>query len=260
MILDDIVAYKRDELTVQKGNVSLARLKDRALYRADPPDFLDALKRQTGRTIIAEVKKASPSKGVIRADFDPLAIARSYHAAGAAAVSVLTEKKFFQGSLDYLRRIRATVPVPLLRKDFLFDEYQVHEARASGASAILLIVAILDDSRLADLAQLADALQMDCLIEVHDEQERDRALTAGAILLGINNRDLRTFHTTIETTERLVPGIPDDVFVVSESGLSSAAQLARLEAQGVGAFLIGETCMAAADPGAALRALLAPSG
>lgn len=260
MILDDIVAYKRDELTVQKGNVSLARLKDRALYRADPPDFLDALKRQTGRTIIAEVKKASPSKGVIRADFDPLAIARSYHAAGAAAVSVLTEKKFFQGSLDYLRRIRATVPVPLLRKDFLFDEYQVHEARASGASAILLIVAILDDSRLADLAQLASALGMDCLIEVHDERERDRALAAGATLLGINNRNLRTFHTTIETTERLVPGIPDDVFVVSESGLSSAAQLARLEAQGVGAFLIGETCMAAADPGAALRTLLDPSG
>lgn len=260
MILDDIVAYKRDELAAQKRRESLAKLKDRVLYRADPPDFLDALKRQTGRTIIAEVKKASPSKGVIRADFDPLAIARSYHAAGAAAVSVLTEKKFFQGSLDYLRRIRATVPVPLLRKDFLFDEYQVHEARASGASAILLIVAILDDRQLIDLAQIADALGMDCLIEVHDERERDRALAAGATLLGINNRDLRTFHTTIETTERLVPGIPDDVFVVSESGLSSAAQLARLEAQGVGAFLIGETCMAAADPGAALRALLAPSG
>lgn len=260
MILDAIVAYKRDELTVQKRKVSLARLKDRALYRADPPGFLHALQTQTGRTIIAEVKKASPSKGVIRADFDPLTIARSYHAAGAAAVSVLTEKKFFQGSLEYLRRIRATVPVPLLRKDFLFDEYQVHEARASGASAILLIVAILDDSRLADLAQLAATLGMDCLIEVHDEQDRDRALAAGATLLGINNRDLRTFHTTIETTERLVQGIPDDVFVVSESGLSSAAQLARLEAQGVGAFLIGERCMAAADPGAALRALLAPSG
>ncbi len=260
MILDDIVAYKRDELTVQKRKVSLARLKDWELYRADPPDFLDALQARAGRTIIAEVKKASPSKGVIRADFDPLAIARAYHAAGAAAVSVLTEKKFFQGSLEYLRRIRTTVPVPLLRKDFLFDEYQVHEARAFGASAILLIVAVLDDSRLADLAQLAATLGMDCLIEVHDEGERDRALAAGAMLLGINNRDLRTFHTTIETTERLVRGIPDDVFVVSESGLSSAAQLARLEAQGVGAFLIGETCMAAADPGAALRALLAPSG
>lgn len=260
MILDDIVAYKRDELAARKRAVSLIELTDRALYRADPPGFLHALQAQAGRTIIAEVKKASPSKGVIRADFDPLAIARSYHAAGAAAVSVLTEKKFFQGSLEYLRRIRATVPVPLLRKDFLFDEYQVHEARASGASAILLIVAILDDPRLTDLAQLASALGMDCLIEVHDEQERDRALAAGATLLGINNRDLRTFHTTIETTERLVRDIPDDVFVVSESGLSSAAQLAQLEAQGVGAFLIGETCMAAADPGAALRALLDPSG
>ena len=260
MILDDIVAYKRDELAARKRAVSLTELTDRALYRADPPGFLAALQTRAGRTIIAEVKKASPSKGVIRADFDPLAIARSYHVAGAAAVSVLTEKQFFQGSLEYLRRIRTTVPIPLLRKDFLFDEYQVHEARAFGASAILLIVAILDDQQLADLAQLASALGMDCLIEVHDERERDRALAAGATLLGINNRDLRTFHTTIETTERLVRDIPDDVFVVSESGLSSAAQLARLEAQGVGAFLIGETCMAAADPGAALRALLDPSG
>ena len=260
MILDDIVAYKRDELVARKRRVSLARLKDRALYRAAPPDFLDALKTRTGRRIIAEVKKASPSKGVIRADFDPLDIASGYHTAGAAAVSVLTDKKFFQGSLEYLSSIRSRVPIPLLRKDFLFDEYQVHEARAFGASAILLIVAILDDSRLADLAQLASALGMDCLIEVHDERERDRALAAGATLLGINNRDLRTFDTTIETTERLVPGIPNDVFVVSESGLSSAAQLARLEAQGVGAFLIGETCMAAADPGAALRSLLDASG
>ena len=260
MILDDIVTYKRDELDARKRNVPLSELTDRALYRATPPNFLDALKTRTGRRIIAEVKKASPSKGVIRADFDPLDIAIGYHTAGAAAVSVLTDKKFFQGSLEYLSSIRSRVPIPLLRKDFLFDEYQVHEARAFGASAILLIVAILDDSRLADLAQLASALGMDCLIEVHDEGERDRALAAGATLLGINNRDLRTFHTTIETTERLVPGIPNDVFVVSESGLSSAAQLARLEAQGVGAFLIGETFMAAADPAAALRSLLAASG
>lgn len=260
MILDDIVAYKRDELAARKQAVPLPELTDRVLYRAVPPGFLDALKTRTGRTIIAEVKKASPSKGVIRADFDPLDIARGYHTAGAAAVSVLTEKKFFQGSLEYLSSIRSRVSVPLLRKDFLFDEYQVHEARAFGASAILLIVAILDDRQLADLARIADALGMDCLIEVHDEQERDRALTAGAALLGVNNRDLRTFHTTIETTERLVEGIPDDVFVVSESGLSSAAQLARLEAQGVGAFLIGETFMAAADPAAALRSLLDASG
>ena len=260
MILDDIVAYKRDELAARKRAVPLPELTDRALYRAVPPGFLDALKTRTGRTIIAEVKKASPSKGVIRADFDPLDIARGYHTAGAAAVSVLTEKKFFQGSLEYLSSIRSRVPVPLLRKDFLFDEYQVHEARAFGASAILLIVAILDDRQLADLARIADALGMDCLIEVHDEPERDRALTAGAALLGINNRDLRTFHTTIETTERLVEGIPDDVFVVSESGLSSAAQLARLEARGVGAFLIGETFMAAADPATALRSLLDASG
>ena len=260
MILDDIVAYKRDELAARKRVVPRSELTDRALYHAAPPGFLDALRTKDGRRIIAEIKKASPSKGVIRADFDPLDIARGYHTAGAAAVSVLTEKKFFQGSLEYLSSIRSRVPVPLLRKDFLFDEYQVHEARAFGASAILLIVAILDDRQLADLARIADALGMDCLIEVHDEQERDRALTAGAALLGINNRDLRTFHTTIETTERLVEGIPDDVFVVSESGLSSAGQLARLEAQGVGAFLIGEAFMAAADPAAALRSLLDATG
>lgn len=256
MILDDIVAYKRDELAAQKRKVPLTRLPDQALYHAARPGLLETLATWGGRRIIAEVKKASPSKGVIRADFDPLAVADDYQAAGAAAISVLTEKKFFQGSLDYLRQIRQRVSVPLLRKDFVFDDYQVHEACAYGASAILLIVAILGDRQLSDLAQLAQTLGLDCLIEVHDEAERDRALASGARLLGINNRDLRTFHTTLETSERLVKGVPDEVFVVSESGLSAAAQLDRLEAQGVGAFLIGETFMAATDPGASLRSLL----
>jgi len=250
------VANKREELTFQKQQVSLGQLQDMPLFHSQPPGLFQALSTWNGRAIIAEVKKASPSKGVIRQDFNPLALARSYEASGAAAISVLTEKKFFQGSLDYLKQIRQQVALPLLRKDFVFDDYQVYEARAHGASAILLIVAILEDDQLQDLMHLAQTLKIDCLIEVHDEVECERALAHGVSLLGINNRDLRTFHTTIETSERLVQGLPSDVLVVSESGLSARHQLDQLEAQGVRAFLIGETFMAAPDPGAPLRSLL----
>jgi indole-3-glycerol phosphate synthase len=256
MILDEIVAYKKEELAAEKRKVSLPQLQEMPLFAATPPAFLQAVRDRVGRSIIAEVKKASPSKGVIRADFEPLQLARTYAANGAAAISVLTEKKFFQGSLDYLRLIREQVALPLLRKDFLFDPYQVYEARAFGASAILLIVAILSDAQLSELSALAQSLGMDCLVEVHDEQELERALKGNVSLLGINNRDLRTFHTTIETSERLVRLIPSSITVVSESGLSRREQLARLEAQGVRAFLIGETFMAAADPGAPLRELV----
>jgi indole-3-glycerol phosphate synthase len=260
MILDDIVAYKRTELAAQKQAVSLAQLQDTALFHATPSPFLRTLREWPGRAIIAEVKKASPSKGVIRADFAPLSLAQTYAAQGAAAISVLTERRFFQGSLDYLRLIREHVALPLLRKDFLFDPYQVYEARAFGASAILLIVAILSDGQLAELSALARTLGLDCLVEVHDEAELERALACGVQLLGINNRDLRTFHTTIETSERLVRLVPSGVTVVSESGLSQSEQLSRLEAQGVRAFLIGETFMAAPDPGVPLRALLRGEG
>lgn len=256
MILDDIVAYKRTELAAQKQQVSLAHLQDMPLFHAVPPPFLPTLRSWPRRAIIAEVKKASPSKGVIRADFEPLALARTYEISGAAAISVLTECKFFQGSLEFLRLIRQHVACPLLRKDFLFDPYQVYEARAFGASAILLIVAILSDSQLKELSALASTLGLDCLIEVHDEDELARALQCGVQLLGINNRDLRTFHTTIETSERLVRLTPPGVTVVSESGLSHSAQLTRLESLGVRAFLIGETFMAAPDPGVPLRALI----
>ena len=259
MILDDIVAYKREELALQKRQVALGQLQDMPLFHSQPPGFFQTLSAWNGRTIIAEVKKASPSKGVIRQDFDPLALARIYESSGAAAISVLTEKKFFQGSLEYLKQIRQQVALPLLRKDFVFDDYQVYEARAYGASAILLIVAILEDARLHDLMHLAQTLGIDCLVEVHDEAECERALAYGASLLGINNRDLRTFHTTIETTERLMQILPSDILVVSESGLSTRHQLDRLEAQGVRAFLIGETFMAAPDPGEPLRSLLGPS-
>jgi indole-3-glycerol phosphate synthase len=256
MILDEIVAYKKEELAAEKHKVSLPQLRETPLFAATPPAFLPAVRDRAGRSIIAEVKKASPSKGVIRADFEPLQLAKTYAANGAAAISVLTEKKFFQGSLEYLRLIREQVALPLLRKDFLFDPYQVYEARAFGASAILLIVAILSDGQLSELGALARSLGMDCLVEVHDEQELERALRRHVSLLGINNRDLRTFHTTIETSERLVRLIPPHITVVSESGLSRREQLARLEAQGVRAFLIGETFMAAADPGAPLRELV----
>ncbi len=256
MILDDIVAHKRAELAAQKRTVSLAQLQDSVHFQAVPPAFLQALQQHPGRTIIAEVKKASPSKGVIRADFDPLRLAHTYAAAGAAAISVLTDQKFFQGHLDYLGLIREHVSLPLLRKDFVFDPYQVYEARSYGASAILLIVAILSDAQLQELAALADSLRLDCLVEVHDEAELERALACQVSLLGINNRDLRTFQTSIETTERLLGHMPPGVTVVSESGLSRAEQLARLEARGVRAFLIGETFMAAPDPGEPLRAML----
>ena len=256
MILDDIVAHKRIELAAQKRTVSLAQLQDSVHFQAVPPAFLQALQQHPGRAIIAEVKKASPSKGVIRADFDPLRLAHTYAAAGAAAISVLTDQKFFQGHLDYLGLIREHVGLPLLRKDFVFDPYQVYEARSYGASAILLIVAILSDAQLQELAALADSLRLDYLVEVHDEAELERALACQVSLLGINNRDLRTFQTSIETTERLLEHIPSDVTVVSESGLSRAEQLDRLEARGVRAFLIGETFMAAPDPGEPLRAML----
>ena len=256
MILDDIVDYKREELALQKQQVSLGQLQDMPLFHSQPPDLFQTLSTWNGRTIIAEIKKASPSKGVIRQDFDPLALARSYESSGAAAISVLTEQKFFQGSLEYLKQIRQQLALPLLRKDFIFDDYQVYEARAYGASAILFIVAILEDAQLHDLIHLTRTLGIDCLVEVHDEAECERALAQDVSLLGINNRDLRTFHTTIETTERLVQGLPSDVLVVSESGLSTRHQLDRLEAQGVRAFLIGETFMAAPDPGEPLRSLL----
>jgi indole-3-glycerol phosphate synthase len=256
MILDDIIAYKRTELAVQKQTVSLAQLQDTPLFHTTPAPFLRTVREWPGRAIIAEVKKASPSKGVIRADFEPLALAQTYAANGAAAISVLTERKFFQGSLDYLRLIREHVRLPLLRKDFLFDPYQVYEARAYGASAVLLIVAILSDGQLAELGTLARTLGLDCLVEVHDEAELERALAYGVQLLGINNRDLRTFRTTLATSERLMRLIPPGVTVVSESGLSRSEQLSRLESLGVRAFLIGETFMAAPDPGVPLRALL----
>jgi indole-3-glycerol phosphate synthase len=256
MILDDIVRAKRADLQHVKATVPLAGLEQRPLFRTERRDLRAALQAATGRAIIAEVKKASPSKGVIRVDFDPLRIARSYAANGAVAISVLTERRYFQGDLEHLAAIREAVGVPLLRKDFLFDPYQLYEARAFGADAVLLIVAVLDEALLRHLLQLVDALQLKALVEVHDRLELERALDSGARLLGINNRDLHTFHTDLRTTEELARCVPAGALVVSESGIETAADIERLERAGVEAFLIGETLMRAVDPGAKLAELL----
>jgi len=255
MILDDIVRDKRRDLQRTKAAVSLAELQQRPLFRAGRHGFRAALQAQR-RAIVAEVKKASPSKGVIRGDFDPVRIATAYAESGAAAISVLTEERYFQGHLDFLAAIRAVVDVPLLRKDFLFDPYQLYEARAYGADAVLLIVAMLSDTQVHELLWLADELNLAPLVEVHDRLELERAVDAGARILGINNRDLHTFYTTLATTEELVPLVPHDALVIAESGIETVADLQRLEHAGVTAFLIGETLMRASDPGAKLVELL----
>jgi indole-3-glycerol phosphate synthase len=256
MILDDIVRQKRADLERVKAAIPLAQLRQRPVFAAPRRDLRGALGARR-RAVIAEIKKASPSRGVIRSDFDPVSIACGYAVHGAAAISVLTEERFFQGHLDHLAAIRDAVDVPLLRKDFLFDPYQIYEARAFGADAALLIVAILPDDTLRALLSLAEELQLAALVEVHDRAELERALSGGARLLGVNNRDLRTFRTTLATTEALLPAVPADVLVVAESGIESRADIERLEAAGVHAFLVGETLMRAADPGAKLAELLA---
>lgn len=210
-----------------------------------------------GRTrIIAEVKKASPSKGVIRVDFEPVKIARIYQEKGAAAISVLTEERYFQGSLDYLAAIRGEVAIPLLRKDFIVDPFQVYEARVAGADAILLIAACLDRAQMEDLAGLAAELGLDVLTEVHNHRELEKTLLVGAEIIGINNRDLHSFKTDIATTEKLLREIPSGKVVVSESGINTRADIDRLQAVGVHAFLIGEAMMREADIGAKLQSLL----
>ena len=256
-ILDRIVADKREELAATQRRVPFADLKARLPQAPPPRPFAEALRGDSLR-LIAEVKKASPSRGLLREDFDPLALARSYAEAGAAAVSVLTDERHFQGSLDHLASIRAALPQgpPLLRKDFLFDPYQLYEARAHGADAVLLIAAVLNSALLAQLIGLAKALHMDALVEVYDELALERALMAGARLIGVNNRDLRTFAVDLATTERLRPLIPPEKTVVAESGVHTRADVQRLAALGVHAVLIGEALVTAPDPGAKIRELM----
>ncbi|MCS7046069.1 MAG: indole-3-glycerol phosphate synthase TrpC [Gemmataceae bacterium] len=254
-ILDEIVAAKRREIAERQTSVDLDELRRRAERAPAARNFRAALTRGPGLGVIAEVKKASPSAGVLRADFDPVAVARAYEAAGADCLSVLTDGPYFQGDLAYLATIRAVCPLPLLRKDFLLDPYQVFEARAAGADAVLLIAEILDDAALRGLLALARDLGMEALVELHDPANLPRVLEAGATLVGINNRDLRTFHTSLERTLQLAPRIPSDRVVVSESGIKTRGDMEQLRAVGVKAVLIGETLMRADDPTAALRRL-----
>ncbi len=253
-ILDRIVADKRAELATAAFAVTLTELEERAKNAPTVRSFATAL-RGTRVGLIAEVKKASPSRGLLRPDFDPVAIARAYADAGAAAISVLTDEKYFQSSLADLRSIRDALPdgPPLLRKDFLFDKYHVYEARCAGADAVLLICAILQAQLLRELMTCANSLGMGTLVEVHDEKELQVALSAGADLIGINNRDLRTFEVDLATTERLAPRVPDGVTLVAESGIFTRMDVRRLEACGVSAVLIGEALVTARDAGAKIR-------
>jgi len=259
-ILKQIVDHKQAEVSAAKLRTPLAELGSRiAGLEEQPRGFVRALRaaQESGWTpVIAEVKKGSPSKGVIRADFDPLTIAGIYEQNGAACLSVLTDEHFFLGHLSYLAQIREQVRLPLLRKDFIFDPYQIYEARAAGADAVLLIAAMLDLPRLREFAELARELQLDVLLEVHDEKELETALQVNVELVGVNNRSLRTFVTDLGTTERLAKLIPGNRMLVAESGISSRADVLRLTRAGASAFLIGESLMREADIGAKLRELL----
>ena len=262
-ILKRILARKREEIAERKARVPVAELRAQMADAPPARGFAAALRAriEQGRAaVIAEIKKASPSKGLIRADFDPAAIAHSYAAGGAACLSVLTDVDFFQGSDAYLGEAREACVLPVLRKDFTIDRYQIEEARSIGADAILLIAAALDNAALANLHAYARQCGLDVLVEVHDAVDLQRALPlpdAAHTLIGINNRDLRTFETRIETTVLLRPDVPGDRLLVTESGVATREDVARLRAAGVNAFLVGETFMRAADPGAELARLFA---
>ncbi len=257
-ILKTILSRKTEEIAERSRRVSLQVLRERAATAESIRNFAGALRAKLSAglpAVIAEIKKASPSKGLLREDFDPPAIARSYERHGAACLSVLTDADFFQGCEAYLQQARAACGLPVLRKDFIIDPYQVYEARVIGADCILLIVAALDDSALRELAQLAAELHMDVLVEVHDAGELQRALALNTPLIGINNRNLRSFETRLETTLDLLEHIPADCIVITESGIHSRDDVALLRGRGVNAFLVGEAFMRAPDPGEALAKL-----
>ncbi|MEP6754200.1 MAG: indole-3-glycerol phosphate synthase TrpC [Chthonomonadales bacterium] len=257
-VLSQILADKRNEVDCAMRRVPLAAIAEQARAVNQQRDFKAALCRPGQTNLIAEVKKASPSKGVIREDFDPVEIARTYAAHGASSISVLTDEKYFQGKLSYLSEIRKVVDVPLLRKDFIIDPYQIFEARAAGADAILLIVAALTVDEIIEYLRLATELHMASLIEVHDIEETRLAIEAGAEIIGINNRNLHTFRTTLATTEEIMPVIPNGVISVSESGINSRSDVDRLERIRVNAILVGECLMRQPDIGVGVDNLLNP--
>ena len=254
-VLDRIIEARRAAIEHRKKSVPETALRFGVKHGQSVRDFAAALTRGS-LNVIAELKKASPSRGLIRADFDPVALAKDLEAAGAAALSVLTEEEFFQGELRYMRDARAAVSVPVLRKDFIIDPWQVWEARATNADSFLLIVAVLSDALLTDLLVLGRELGMEPLVEVHTGEELMRALAVGARIIGVNNRDLRTLEVRVETSQELIEAIPEDCIAVCESGLRTHQDLQRLRKMGFDAFLIGEYLMSQADPGATLRTLL----
>ncbi|MCF6155599.1 MAG: indole-3-glycerol phosphate synthase TrpC [Candidatus Brocadia sp.] len=255
-ILDKIYRYKLLEVTENKKRISVEVLKNDIQKSQNTKPFGRALKADIGISIIAEIKKASPSVGIIRNDFDPIGIAHLYEAGGAAAISVLTDEKFFQGRLSYLTDVKKSVDLPVLRKDFIIDTYQIYEARSAGADAILLIAALLSEEEIQSFLRLARELGMDCLVEIHSETELQKVLQTNATIIGINNRDLTTFKTDLGTTLRLRPMIPDEKIIISESGIKSREDVKRLTDIGVHAILVGETLMKSDDIPTKLHELL----
>ncbi|MES1202133.1 MAG: indole-3-glycerol phosphate synthase TrpC [Pseudomonadota bacterium] len=258
-VLQKILAYKREEITLRKTAKPQAALEEQIAAQEPPRGFAAALAAPRDRpALIAEIKRASPSKGLIREDFDPPSLARAYEAGGAACLSVLTDAPSFQGSSADLQAARAAVTLPVLRKDFMIDIWQITESRALGADAILIIMAAVDDELALDLAEASTAFGMDVLVECHDEAELDRALSLDTPLIGVNNRSLSTFETTLETTERLAARVPAGRLLVAESGIFTNADVTRLQRAGARGFLVGESLMRQSDVAAAARALLAP--